>query len=873
MADPGVNLSMAMKLIHSSNAKKEEVKQSDPLIKDVLTKIREIRTLQDDLKEAVENGDEQQATIINESIESIRSELKEQNIEGKLEDMEQSVQNIINDDVVDMLKQKIKDDSSDDTIGELVRMLQTGKKDGGDKISKEEEDSLLNVMTGVLKNAGLTKTSDTKAVMEYVKGLKSDVALTNKSIADVVAMNTQLNNQLVDLTKAGETNSYVLAEGLANLSDQEMEMLLKMDELPSHTVKAVEIENRRRKLKDNPLGLKLFAIEESLGKLGKKWDKWGSAMKDPIGFIKPMFQTVGRIISLMWKTIIPTIISMAVSLFTVVLPMALMILGIVLLGLLAIYLIWKFAGNFIKKVIWGAIQVIWEIVKTVAGLIWDYLPVVWNAIKVVWSIVSGAFKLIDALFSGDWAAIGKIVTDIGNAVWDLLMAFGKFIFQHPILGTIVGVLTYMAAKMTFMTLWTKAKEAWDAVKWSWQFLWANAETKARMANEIKDKGMWGRQMVANAWNKTAMMAQKLWNIVFSAKTWVQFGLVLMGLLPIVAIALAVAAIVAFVWYFRKEIWGFIEMVLNWIWVALKFYVNLWSKAFDWIMGGLKIAIDGIWEGMKAAWSFLTSLPDALIGGFKDVLGGIKDALNPFNWFAEGAVVTGPTKAVVGEAGPEAVLPLKGSGSNTLMGVLNEFFDTFLPFFKPLVNFLWDNFKPYLPIMQAVMNAIYSVVYSIISGLSKLPSWLGGDFFASMLSGMAKPKSGVSGSGSVSQESMLFSIISGDISDKPVLGLIGGNKNEITRFDDMKRPMSYDTMNSISKFVSSSSDSMGVPEYARNIQKGMEDIGNGIHEIGERLGKMENNIIGSMPKANTTTQDKQFELSKLISRNSFNGGRI
>jgi hypothetical protein len=626
------------------------------------------------------------------------------------------------------------------------------------------------------------------------------------------------------------------------------------------------------------------------------------------------------------------------------------------------------------------------------------------------------------------------------------MKFGEFIFKHPILGTIVGVLTYLGLKMTAMAIqqmmfeswqrimsakdwaWKLAKDSWDkvinikdtawkAAKWGYDAAMWLKDMAWKAAKWTYDAAMWLKDM---AW-KAAKMAWDLGMWVLNAVQRVialsiAMAPVLIALLPLIAIALAVAVIVGFVWYFRKEIWGFIKKAFDWtvgiikkvwnwalniwktlgtpmkvligimvapillalapiiipiaaiyllvkywkpiigwikdffmkawetftkifttmyewIWNGLKWYVNLWAKIFSWvwnvlkkgwelfaaawgivsawIIGGFKFAWDGLksgwdafmkgwdivsgwiigvfksaWEGVKSAidwiwgsvqkvWGFMTDLPGKMLDGVKGIIGSIGDALNPFNWFAEGGIVTGPTKAVIGEAGPEAVIPLSGSSGNNFSKILNDFFDTFLPFFKPLVDFLWNSFKPYMPILQAVLDAIYSVVYSIISGLAQLPGWLGGGFFADMLSGMASPKSGGGGGSGKSEETkLLLSIISGDVEDKPVLGLIGKNESEITAFDSSKRPMGMDTMMKINSFITGASESMEVPKYAQNIQKGIDSIGEGIDSLAGKLEKMEKNIVGAVGQGGKTTQqDTQFELSKLMSRNSFNGGKV
>ena len=831
MAD-GLDISTAMKLIHSSNAKKVEV-EKDPLAKEILTKLKQLEKLQLDLNQSV---DDEKSKKIQESIESLRKELADSGItEKQLEgDSSQVMKTYIDEKLLKEIKKDLSD-MSDDTVTALVKMMQTGKSaEDGSKLTKEMEDSLIMVMSASLSKAGLTNGKDIKDVINYMKSMQTDMSFTRDSISEVVLMNQRINGELIKISKDTEKNSYMIADTLSALDDKELQMMMNMEELPSHIVEAVKIEERRRKLKDFPFGGKLLQIEESFGKFGKKWEKWGAAMKDPLGFIKPMFSTIGSIAKLMWNVVLPTLVSMAISFFTVVLPIALLIIGVILIILFLIY----------------------------------------------------------AFYNGFWKAFKKV----GAIVWDLLIKYLKFVWEHPVVGTITTILLGIVAYNTFM-------KAWHAL-------------------------MWAKSLITSFIRFIPM--------IFGWLAGPGFALIsgILAAIPVIGwIILAIGVIVGFVWYFRKEIWAFMKKVFDWIWEGLKWYINLWAKVFswvwdglkkgwelyvaawktvyDWLIGGFKNAwedlkfgwekfteswnivsnwitnifksawknvkgvINGIWGSIQKVFGFITDMPGKLLDGVKGIVGSIGDALNPFNWFAEGGIVTGPTKAIIGEAGPEAVVPLSGSSGNNFTKILNDFFDTYLPFFKPLINFLWDNFKPYIPILQAVMDSIYSTVYSIISGLAKLPGWLGGSFFASMLSRLATPTGGSLGGGTKPEDTrLLLSIISGKMEDKPVLGLISKNESEITSFDSSKRPMGIDSMMKINSFINGASESMEVPKYAQDIQSGINSISDGIGSLAGKIDKMEKNIVAAVGQGNkTVTQDKQFELSKLMSRNSFNGGKV
>lgn len=103
-----------------------------------------------------------------------------------------------------------------------------------------------------------------------------------------------------------------------------------------------------------------------------------------------------------------------------------------------------------------------------------------------------------------------------------------------------------------------------------------------------------------------------------------------------------------------------------------FFANLIAGMFDW---GVKLAkgiLDGIGSVLSGIGTFLWNLiPEpfkSILQAGANVVGGvIGDIGNIFGnlfHFAEGGVVTSPTLAMVGESGPEAIIPLNKAGGMT-----------------------------------------------------------------------------------------------------------------------------------------------------------------------------------------------------------------
>ena len=273
MADPGIDISTAMKLIHSSNAKRTEA-EKDPLAKEVLSSLKELKMLQIDLNKAVDAKDEAKAKLLQESIKSLKKVMEDKGVSETFmsEDGEERLKDYLSDELIAEIKNDMGE-LTDDTVAALVKMMQTGKSlEDGNKMTPEMEESLFLVMSATLSKAGLTRGKDIKDIINYLKSMKTDITISNDSIGEIIQMNTSMNNHLVNIMKDGETNSYILAEILSNLDDNDMKMLMSMENLPTHITDAIELEERQRDLSKYPFGQYLLSLESDLGKFTKKFE-------------------------------------------------------------------------------------------------------------------------------------------------------------------------------------------------------------------------------------------------------------------------------------------------------------------------------------------------------------------------------------------------------------------------------------------------------------------------------------------------------------------------------------------------------------------------------------------------------------------------
>lgn len=149
----------------------------------------------------------------------------------------------------------------------------------------------------------------------------------------------------------------------------------------------------------------------------------------------------------------------------------------------------------------------------------------------------------------------------------------------------------------------------------------------------------------------------------------------------------------------KGIWDMIVGAAGLFWEGLKLVFKaggeLLSLAWSGFMSGIQTIASGVWEGVKGVFvagiNWIIDKMNSFIRGMSAVTGAIGKVIGQKNWsipeiprLAKGGIVTSPTIAMIGEAGPEAVVPLSKGGAgtgfggmtfifkdNTFMGTLDE----------------------------------------------------------------------------------------------------------------------------------------------------------------------------------------------------------
>lgn len=140
-----------------------------------------------------------------------------------------------------------------------------------------------------------------------------------------------------------------------------------------------------------------------------------------------------------------------------------------------------------------------------------------------------------------------------------------------------------------------------------------------------------------------------------------------------------AAIKAVVNWLVNTAWPFIQRVWNGIVAGVTNVKNKVVAAFTWIrskisgaVAGIKGFLSGMWDGLlsgaRAAVNGAIGLINGAIGAINGLIRGANKVpginipqIPNIPYLATGGIVTGPTLAVIGERGPEAVVPLDRAG--------------------------------------------------------------------------------------------------------------------------------------------------------------------------------------------------------------------
>jgi len=184
--------------------------------------------------------------------------------------------------------------------------------------------------------------------------------------------------------------------------------------------------------------------------------------------------------------------------------------------------------------------------------------------------------------------------------------------------------------------------------------WASENTKTFLIVAGAIGGIAAAVLVVNG-------AIAAWTAITTAATAVQAGFnAVLAMNPITLIVIGIAALVAALVVAYKKFEGFrnvVDSVFGFIKGAVSGSIGVIRGYFEGLLGFYK----GMFNGVATLWNNTFGKLSFKVPGWVPGIGGKGFDVPNIPMLANGGIVTGPTLALIGERGPEAVIPLDRAG--------------------------------------------------------------------------------------------------------------------------------------------------------------------------------------------------------------------
>lgn len=303
-----------------------------------------------------------------------------------------------------------------------------------------------------------------------------------------------------------------------------------------------------------------------------------------------------------------------------------------------------------REIVTGA----WEAVQRVVETVVDLFA---GPVKAAFNTISGIVRAIGALLRGDFSGAWEALKDAASGAIDwiksTILALPLIILNGAIA---IGGAIVNGIKDGLASLGSKV---WDSIKAMPSallgFIGGWAEGLKTIGGKVIDyikSGVTG--LASAAWESITNMPSALLGLVGG---WAD-GLAGIGGRIITYIKNGVTGLAGAIW---DKIEGFPEALLELLGKAARGIKSIGSSIKDWIVEGLSGIGDAIKSAVLAPVRWIAS---KIVNNWPDIPGlpgppGFLKNLQTVG-LATGGIVTGPTNALIGEAGAEAVLPLTGN---------------------------------------------------------------------------------------------------------------------------------------------------------------------------------------------------------------------
>lgn len=564
--------------------------------------------------------------------------------------------------------------------------------EGGRKAMLEVADALSSIEDETLRNAlgveifGTMWEDQGDNILETLQGMSDHMGDASKNQEKLNSLMDVMNSDpMVALKDAALELSKALlpaADALAAVTKKVAEFASAHPTLTSAIAGVIAVIGTLAGLLA-PLGLAFVSLKPAISGVGTVLKSLGTVG----GVVSKAFGLISSAI----KIVIPIITGLSGPVLAAIAVIA----GLATVAVL-IKENWETIGPFLQGIwetisataleIWGAIKeffsTLWDSIVEAWTVAWETISTtimeIWTAfmetVQTVWGTIKEFFGTIWDAVAEAWTVAWETITTTVTAIWQAIVDAVTTVF-----GPIVD---------KFQEIWDKIKTAadtaWQAIKAALEAVWEAIKTAAGTAfsaivTTIQDKWNDAKSKASDIWNSIKSTLDGIWNNIKSSASSI------------------FSAIVSTI----QEKWNAAKSATSSAWEAIKSAVSTAINATkDAVSNAVNAIKSNVTDAFNAAKDAATNAFDALKSGVTNAINAAKDAvgnaisaikgffdglvlripeiqlprlprigisgsfsINPpsvphFYWAAKGGIFDAPQIIGVGEAGKEAVVPIK-----------------------------------------------------------------------------------------------------------------------------------------------------------------------------------------------------------------------